>query len=220
MKKQKNVGMPEEPLLQSSEKENKNIFLGRVFWFLGALACLIAFLFWALSKNKPETAAAGTATQAEDSPDALIEKFHLISTVQGKRRWELFSDTARVFQASKQAFADQIYAQYYKNDHIISTLTADKAIINTDTNATQAQGHVELITENGSKLMTDTLNWDPATDQIKTDDRVRVYKGMDDITATGMVADTQLNNIRFIRDVQTSVKDSHEVVDFEKSKKF
>lgn len=220
MKMKKKNLIPEGPLLQTSDNDGQKIFLGRVVWLLGGLICLIGVLFWALSSNGPDAGAAGTAAREENLPDALIEKFHLISTVQGKKRWELFSNTARVFQASKQAFADEIYAQYYKNDRIISTLTAEKAVINTDTNATQAQGHVELITENGSKLETETLNWDPATDQIRTDDRVHVYKGMDDITATGMVADTQLNNIRFIRDVQTRVKDSREITDFEKSKKF
>jgi len=156
----------------------------------------------------------------EDPPDAVFEKFHLISTVHGVKRWELFSDTAKVFQGTKKAFADQIYAQYYKEGRVISTLTAERAIIDTESNATQAQGHVELIVENGSKLETEDLQWDPATDQIRAEGPVHVYKGMDDITAVGLVADTQLNNVTFLRDVETKVRDTREIEHFEKPKKF
>src|ERR1035441_4842485 len=171
-------------------------------------------------KRPPPPSPPETVSQGENSPDAIIEKFHLVSTVQGKKRWEFYSDIARLYQNQKEAYSDNIYAQYYKKDKLMSTLTADKAIVNTETNATQAEGHVELIVENGSKLETDKLNWNPDTDQIRTDGWVHVFKGMDDITAVGMVADTQLNNIKFSKDVHTKVRDTHEISNFAKPKPF
>ena len=209
----------QQPLLTEQEAGSARAQRGKLFWLLAGLVLLISFLYWALTRNVPRENP-GAVTLGENPPDAVIEKFHLISTVGGKKRWELFSTTAKVYQDQKKAFADEIYAQYYKNDKIASTLTAEKAVINTETNSTQALGHVELIVENGSKLETDDLFWDPATDQIKTDGRVHIYKGMDEITATGLLADTQLNNIKFVSDVKTSLKDTNEIVDFEKSKKF
>jgi len=180
----------------------------------------IVILVLGLSKNSPPPTSPETVSEGANSPDAIIEKFHLVSTVEGQKRWEFFSDMARLYQNQKEAYSDNIYAQYYKKEKLISTLTADSAIVNTETNATQAQGHVELIVENGSKLETDKLNWDPATDQIKTDGPVHVFKGMDDITAVGLIADTQLNNIRFNKDVRTQVRDTSEVQNFSKPKPF
>ncbi len=132
----------------------------------------------------------------------------------------MYSNKARLYQNQKEAYADNITCQYYKKGKIASTLTADQAQINTETNATLAEGHVELIVENGSKLETEKLSWDQDTDQIKTDGRVHIYKGADEITAIGLIADTQLNNIHFMKDVKTQVRDTHEVETFSEPKKF
>jgi LPS export ABC transporter protein LptC len=194
--------------------------LGRFFVLIGILTVLVLVLFFLRDKSKPAANAPEALAQGEDSPDAIIEKFHLVSTVKGIKRWELYSDIARLYQAQKLAYSDNVYAQYYRQDKLVSTLTSDKAVINTDTNATEAQGHVELITENGSKLETEKLNWNPDTDQIKTDARVHVFKGSDEITAVGMVADTELNNIHFTQDVHSKVRDVNDITDFQKPKPF
>ena len=181
---------------------------------------VIVLVYWMTLRSKPAPNSPETVSQGGDSPDAVIEKLHLVSTIRGEKRWEMNADSARLYQSQKQAYADTIFGQFYKKDKLVSTLTADKAIINTETNATQAQGHVELVTENGSKLETEKLNWDPVSDEIKTDARVHIFKGTDDITAIGLVADTQLNNIRFVKDVHTQVRDTSEIQDFSKNKKF
>jgi LPS export ABC transporter protein LptC len=219
-RKIKIIEPPADPLLDIPEEEPRSVRLKRYFWFLGAAAFVIGLLALGLLKSAPAPTGPETVSQAGNSPDAVIEKFHLVSTVQGKKRWEFYADVARLYQSQKQAYSDNIYAEYYKKDKLTSVLTADHAVVNTDTNATEAEGHVELIVENGSKLQTEKLSWDPATDMIKTEGRVHVYKGMDEITAVGMTADTQLNNIRFTKDVQTKMRDTHEIEDFSKPKPF
>ncbi len=220
-RKNKIVEYPSEPVLEEAfEEQPRAQRRKRYFWlFFGSLVAIL-LLYWLLTTSAPKPNAPENLSQGENSPDAVIEKFHLVSTIQGMKRWELYSDKARLYQSQKEAYADNIYAQYYKNEKLVSTLTADAAVINTDTNATEAQGHVELVVENGSKLETDKLNWNPDTDQIKADGKVHVYKGGDDITAVGMVADTQLNNIRFMRDVHTQVRDTGEIENFDKAKGF
>ena len=220
MGRKRNLIPAPEPLAEIPEEEPRSVRLRRYFWLLGAAAAVIGILVLALQKTSPTPTSPETVSQGENSPDAVIEKFHLVSTVQGKKRWEYYADTARLYQNQKEAYSDNIYAEYYKKEKLTSTLTADHAVVNTETNATEAQGHVELIVDNGSKLETDKLSWDPATDEIKTDGWVHVYKGTDEITAYGMTADTQLNNIRFTRDVRTKVRDSNELQNFSKLKPF
>lgn len=209
-----------DPLLDIPEEEPRSVRLKRYFWFLGIALLLIGLLALGLLNSKPTPTSPETLSQGENSPDAVIEKFHLVSTVQGHKRWVFDADVARLYQNQKLAYSDTIYAEYYKKDKRTSVLTADHAIVNTDTNATEAEGHVELIVENGSKLETDKLSWNPDTDMINTEGRVHVYKGRDEITAVGMTADTQLNNIRFTKDVQTKVRDTHELENFSKPKPF
>jgi LPS export ABC transporter protein LptC len=218
--RKKKTPIPEEPALDFQDLEPPRARWKRYVWIFGTAAFLAALLAWGLHRSVPPPAAPEAVSQGEDSPDAVIEKFHLVSTVQGKKRWEFFADKARLYQDRKEAYTDDIYAEYFRNDKLTSTLTADKAVVNTETNATQAQGHVELIVANGSKLETDRLNWDPDTDLIKTEGWVHVYKGSDDITALGMVADTELNNIRFTKDVHTKVRDTNAIRNFSKPKPF
>ena len=192
----------------------------RFFTLLAILAAVIIALFLLRDRSQPAPNSPETVAQDEDSPDATIEKFHLVSTFKGVKRWEFYSDMARLYQTQKLAYTDNVYAQYYKQEKLVSTLTADKAIINTETNETQAQGHVELTVENGSKLETEKLDWNPDTDQIKTEEKVHVFKGSDEITAVGMTADTELNNIHFSRDVHSKVRDVNDITDFQKPKPF
>ncbi len=209
----------EDPLLEvtSGGDDPKNI---RALWVVGVAVLFLVAGYFLLNRSKSQAPMADAYTQTNDSPDAVIEKFHLISTVRGEKHWELFSDEAKLYQNQKNALAENIDAQYFKNGKIVSTLTADRALINTETNATQAQGHVELVVENGSKLLTDKLDWNPDTDQIKTYDPVKIYKGGDEITAVGLVADTELNNVKFNKDVHTQVRDTHEIETFNQPKQF
>ncbi len=192
----------------------------RALFVLVVLSVLAGGAYFLLNRGKSQAPTVDAFTQSNNSPDAVIEKFHLISTVKGEKHWELYSDQAKLYQNQKNALAANIDAQYFKKGKIVSTLTADQAIINTETNATQAQGHVELVVENGSKLLTDKLDWDPDTDQIKTGEPVRIYKGGDEITAIGLTADTELNNVHFMKDVHTQVRDTHEIETFSDPKAF
>ena len=203
-----------------SSGDNPSGWASRGFKFVLLCLLLAGILIWLVVKGKSTQAVLENSTPNAKSPDAVIEKFHLVSTVQGEKKWELYSTKALLYQNQKQAYADDLYAEYYKKNKLVSTLTAAKGLINTETNETLVEGHVELLTENGSKMETEKLSWNPDTDEIKTENRVHVYKGMDDITAVGMVADTQLNNVRFMRDVNTKVRDTREVEHFHEQKKF
>jgi len=204
------------PLVKSAEKKRNAIRP----WILAALAVGLLLFAWQNVKKPVKQSDWAGLPQGETAPDAILEGFHLISSHQGVKQWELYSQSARLFQKNKEAFAEQVYVEYYKDNKIISTLTADKGVINTQTNDTYAEGHVELITENGAKLETSKLRWNSKTEMITTDARVHIYKGLDDITAMGMEADAQLGAVRFMRDVHTRVRDAGEIEKFERAKRF
>jgi LPS export ABC transporter protein LptC len=187
-------------------------------WIL-LLACTVGLYLTLQKTNKPDEDWT-KIPEGEKAPDALIEGFRLVSSLRGVKQWELYARQARLYQEAKKAFADDIYVQYFQKGKIVSTLTADKGVIQTETQDTSAEGHVELIAENGVKLSTDRLKWVSQSETITTESRVHILKGMDDITATGMEADARLNNIRFKKDVRTRVRDVKEIENFEKPKKF
>jgi len=211
----------DDAVLSPVEPVAKEPRLPSVRWGVWVLVALtLGGLFLAKQKTAAPPEDWTQIPEDEGRADALIEKLHLVSSVRGVKQWELYASQARLYQERKKAYADDIYVEYFKNGKIVSTLTADKGIIQTDTNDTSADGHVELITENGAKLETDHLQWDATTESIVTNSRVHIYKGVDDIPAVGLVSDAKLNNIRFMRDVRTKVRDTKEIESFEKSKKF
>ena len=138
--------MNEEPLSEETSETNPPKSRRTLFVLVG-LFILAGGAFLLLKHGKSQAPTVDAFTQSNNSPDAVIEKFHLISTVKGEKHWELYSDQAKLYQNQKNALAANIDAQYFKKGKIVSTLTADQAVINTETNATQAQGHVELVVE-------------------------------------------------------------------------
>ena len=189
-------------------------------WVWAVILVVLVGLYFAHQKTSKPPEDWTQVPEGEAHPDALIEGLHLVSSVKGIKQWELYAKQARIYQDRKQAYADEIYVQYLKKGKVISTLTADKGIIQTDTNDTSADGHVELVAENGAKLETDHLQWEAESANVQTNSRVHIYKGEDDITAVGMVSDAKLNNLHFMRDVRTKVRDTKEIENFDKTKKF
>lgn len=196
------------------------LFVRRRPWVLAAIAVLLLLVAWAGVKKPDGVPEWEGLPQGDSAPDAMLEGFHLISSNRGVKQWELYARSAKLYQKDREAFAEQIYVEYYRNNRIISTLTADRGVINTLTNDTFAEGHVELIAENGAKLETSKLQWDSKTEMITTRSRVRIYKGLDDISAVGMEADARLDNVTFMSDVLTRVRDTSEIEKFERRKPF
>jgi len=202
------------------DKPRGGLFARRRPWVLAGIALLLlAFAWWNMRSSVPDSDWGGLP-RGEDAPDATLEGFHLVSSTRGVKQWELYAQSARLYQQSREAYASQIYVEYFRNNRVISTLTADRGVINMQTNDTYAEGHVELIAENGAKLETSKLHWDSRTETIRTDSRVHIYKGLDDITAQGMTADAHLDNIRFVKDVHTRVRDASEIEKFDLKKRF
>ncbi len=191
----------------------------RLWIWIILLVCTVGLYLTVQKTNKPDDDWT-RMPEGEKAPDALIEGFRLVSSLRGVKQWELYARQARLYQETQKAFAEDIYVQYFQKGKIVSTLTADKGVIQTETQDTSAEGHVELIAENGVKLSTDRLRWVSQSETITTESRVHILKGLDDITATGMEADARLNNIRFKKDVRTRVRDIKEIESFDKPKKF
>jgi len=202
------------------ESSRTGLFARRRPWVLAIVALILLGVAWLNMKPAASNEEWGTIPYGEDAPDAYLEGFHLVSSVRGSKQWELYAQSAKMYQKNKEAYAEQIYVEYFRNGRIVSTLTADRGVINTQSNDTFAEGHVELITENGAKLETSKLQWDSKNQSIHTGERVHIYKGLDDITALGMSADARLDTIRFMKDVRTRVRDTKEIENFSHKKRF
>lgn len=88
---------------------------------------------------------------------------------------------------------------------LVSSLISDSGLIRESTEDLHAYGHVVVITEDSSKLETDSLYFDPATNLIHTDEFVKITRGADTLTGWGLEADRQLRGLKILRGVSGSL---------------
>ncbi len=155
-----------------------------------------------------EQGGAGAAKAREEKrANAVIEGLKLTSTVRGKKGWEFFAEDAELFHEQKLIRAETITVCYYRDEAVISTLTAQRCRLNTENNDTFAYGQVKLVTEKGEVLYTEELCWLAATERIYSDKPVTVLRGENIIYADGMSSDTNLEKVKFRGEVRMEIRD-------------
>jgi len=144
--------------------------------------------------------------QPAAQPDQEITGFTLTQTADGRRVWALRAREARVFEESDRVEATGVRVDFYGREaELQSTLTAASGVIMRRTNAIEVQGRVVVTSADGTVLTTERLQWDERTGKIRSDTAVRVTKGTDVVTGSGMEADPDLKNLR-VRDFKAYVR--------------
>jgi LPS export ABC transporter protein LptC len=93
-------------------------------------------------------------------PDATLSigKIHHTATRKGKKEWSLEAASANYIGKTSQMVLDDLMVTFFLDDASEITLTADKGILNTDSNDIEVSGNVVVI--NGEyKLLTKGLNY-------------------------------------------------------------
>ena len=95
---------------------------------------------------------------------------------------------------------------------MVSTLTACHGFLSTDSKDIRAEENVIMVSEEGTTLRTERLDWNQKAGLIKTDLPVTVERAQDILTGIGLEADRELKNIKILADVKIRVRS---VRDFE-----
>jgi LPS export ABC transporter protein LptC len=74
----------------------------------------------------------------------------------------------------------------------------------------EALGDVVVTTDEGIKLQTESLRWDPQVNKIVTDDFVTITKDQNVITGYGLEADQQLKHLIIKKQVKGKISDVSE----------
>lgn len=150
--------------------------------------------------------------QEPQDSDQQIMDFSLASFGEkGKKTWDLSGKSADIFQDVVK-LKDVIGNLYGKEEDI--KLTADKG----DFDKTQGKVHLEdnviITTSTGSKLTTDSLDWDRKNKLVTTQDAVNIERGNMVTTASGARGEPDLKKISLEKDVTVNINPDTE----EKSK--
>jgi LPS export ABC transporter protein LptC len=177
------------------------------------LQCLLCGLFFSLlgCTQDPPTIRLAAISGGSEEPTMLFEGFRMVSTKGKTVEWEFTARAAQIYEKINLAKAQDIQILYWRNGKVISTLTADRAVIQTDTNDMRAEENVVMVSHEGVLLYTERLNWNHTKEIIYTDLPVRVVREGSVLTGVGLETDSELKHLEVLSDVKIKVRSLEEL---------
>lgn len=122
------------------------------------------------------------------------------TAVDGKLLYEIEAEYAEQLGLEQVEFQN-VEINYTTETDVPWTLNADKALIGNNREVIELSGHVVAISNEGfsgdvTEIRTPYLELEPESFRARTDQRVQIRIGARSITATGMLAMLQTNQLR------------------------
>lgn len=147
------------------------------------------------------------STESERFPNSVLEKASVTLTTEGRKEAIIFADTLFVFDREDSTVAVNVKVDFFDEEgNYKSTLTSEDGLVRQERQRFSVWGDV-VVKNDTTRLETESLEWDPDSRLITTDDFVKVTRGKDIVTGYGMEADSRLENIRILKDVQGTFSD-------------
>ncbi|OGX40301.1 MAG: LPS export ABC transporter periplasmic protein LptC [Omnitrophica WOR_2 bacterium RIFCSPLOWO2_01_FULL_41_12] len=143
------------------------------------------------------------AEQAASEADQQINEFSLVGFGEkGKKSWDLSGKSADIFgQLIK--LQDVVGNMYGKEEDI--KITADKGDFDKTEGKVHLEQNVVITTSSGSKLTTESLDWDRKNKLVTTEEVVNITKENMTTVARGAQGEPNLNKVTLRKDVQVDI---------------
>ena len=143
-----------------------------------------------------------------DVPDQIMENSTITFSEEGIRSATIFAEYVEVYEKLDLKKAKKVHVDFYDKDgNHTSVLVADSGVIKEGKRKFEALGNVVVISDEGIKLETQSLRWDPESAKIVTDDFVTITKDKDVITGYGLEADQELKHFVIKKRVRGEIKE-------------
>ena len=143
---------------------------------------------------------------AEESAQQFLE-FNLSGhSKDGEKSWEVKGESADVL--SDTVRLKNVDADLYGEEQL--NIKAKKGSIDKETGNMHLENDVVALTETGSKMTTDSLDWNRDTNIMTTEDMVRLERENMIATGTGAEAKTDLKKAKLIDDVMVEIESEDE----------
>ncbi len=144
-------------------------------------------------------------------PDQVMENSTITFTEKGIKSAVIWSKYVEVYEKLDLKRAREVRADFFDNEgNHTSFLVADSGRILEKKKKFEALGDVVVTTDEGIKLQTQSLRWDPEINKIVTDDFVTITKDQNVITGYGLEADQQLKHLIIKKQVKGKISDVSE----------
>ena len=144
-----------------------------------------------------------TRVSQADSADQVLFGVRVVLHNNGLNRALLLADTAMMFEDNTRTELRTVSTTFYTPEGAKNaTLTARQGTYNVRLGTMEARGDVVVLGEDGRKLTTPQLRYDPQRNEISSDSSFRLEEPGGWASGTGFIADPNLDNIRIHRDAK------------------
>lgn len=180
------------------------------------LCIVVVTVVVALSSSFDSPAAMAAEGQRESAPppssaprpDATIEQVRITETRKGEKLWDVEADRVEVFEDRGVAVFSHVTRPVriviYNGEETL-TAFAERAVVDLKTKDLQLIGHVRSESSQGTKVVTERLNWSTKSHEISTEAPVMIEKGGLRIKGIGMVADAVLERMTIFERIASQI---------------
>jgi LPS export ABC transporter protein LptC len=154
-----------------------------------------------VGRTPPQAAGATVA----DSADQVLFGVRTIITDRGVQRAELFADTALTYDDNTRTDLRVVRSTFFTATGVKNaTLTARRGSYNVRLGDMEARGNVIVLSEDGRKLETPQLKFDPSRNEISSDSAFVLTEAERKTEGIGFTSDPAMTNIRIFRAAKVS----------------
>lgn len=141
-----------------------------------------------------------------NGPDQEVRGFTLTESVGSVMRWRLTARSAATYRNRGVIVAQAVSIDFFDaSGKPYSHLTADQGEIHPASNDMVARGHVNIVTNAGTRVDTPSLRFLNREQKVISDERVTVRRGGDVLSGVGFESDPSLDHFEFKKKVSAQV---------------
>jgi LPS export ABC transporter protein LptC len=135
-----------------------------------------------------------------DTADQTMFGVRLMLADRGIQRAQMEADTAFTFEDNTKTELRNVRTLFFTETGLKNgTLTSREGTYNVRSGNMEARGNVVVVSEDGRRLETQQLRYDPARNEISSDSAFVLTEPTQRVSGIGFRADPNLNNVNILR---------------------
>lgn len=175
-----------------------------LIWTAAFIVVYLGFIQLQVFLIQRQAKLTGKAAENKEGSSHKVYSFTFSKyTTSGDKEIEIEGDSADVF--THNVFLKNVIAKAYAEESPV-TITADQGVIDKATSKVTLERNVVATTENGTRLLTESLDILPTRKMLETQLEAEVKKDNISVEGLGAQGDSRLKKIRFKKKVTVVVK--------------
>lgn len=186
------------------EKKLSHLIKNPAIFLLGMFFLGLAAFSYAQDTAAPVEMAKLDGSQEDLENKQSIKDFYLTNYKEdGSQDWEMNGDQAYIY--GQYVDIDVLRAKYYTKEDTVA-INSQTAKLDKENMNVYLRENVEIETDKGLRLETESLDWKRGENLIETEEYVKINNESMQIEAQGLTADTLLKTVDFEKKVEVVMK--------------